>query len=588
MSPRRVSILRSIGTCLAIAIGLAAPPVQAWEFAHGDRDNSGFANVVTAPAKKAPITVPGLGRFALGAGLVVAPDGTVYLGTIQGKLIALHADGKPFWSRDISPGQSIVASPAIASDGSIYVIGVRTVRDNRVDPPVTTVTSTLHHFNNSGAWLDQIAFPQHGESGPAAFGPPNIWRSGGAEAIMVPTVYRHKYGGGHTLRLIAFSLTGQVLDDAVVISIVPQVVGGSGRPGWVDASCLVPAFGWPLCLFGGEFDPPDPAAPRIKAPPVPGVGIFTFRGGGTPFILVSDHYKDLVGFTFSGQRFTEIFRVHENDFFMRTPPMILPDGHTLIGQQSLTRDNTGAESLKNDGRIIFTKPNGNPIAPVKLVNAVWAAPTRMADGRVALVDRLGNVVILKDGRMFNGMTGAGISVASAAASRTHIFVSGYDGFVTYDTNSLAEVARIDWVGGGLNPPAIGPQGHVYAIASDILFVFPPPKQSPLGGASAGGATVGQGESVATNPEPSTPSAKTFKDPVTANGNRLFACEELDQDDCGKGDYQTIATAFCKKQGFIGAGKVDVDSKKVKAETLDGRFCSKNKCKVFEEIRCANN
>ncbi|NJO34555.1 MAG: hypothetical protein HC869_16915, partial [Rhodospirillales bacterium] len=49
-----------------------------------------------------------------------------------------------------------------------------------------------------------------------------------------------------------------------------------------------------------------------------------------------------------------------------------------------------------------------------------------------------------------------------------------------------------------------------------------------------------------------------------------------------------ATAFCKKQGFVGAGKVDVDSKKVKAETLDGRFCSKNKCKVFEEIRCANN
>jgi hypothetical protein len=119
-------------------------------------------------------------------------------------------------------------------------------------------------------------------------------------------------------------------------------------------------------------------------------------------------------------------------------------------------------------------------------------------------------------------------------------------------------------------------------------VFPPPKQSPLGGATAGGGTAGQGESVATNPEPSLPSAKTFKDPMTASGNRLFACEELDQDDCGKGDHRTIAAAFCKKQGFAGAGDVDVDSKKVKAETLDGRFCSKTKCKVFEEIDCANN
>ena len=43
-----------------------------------------------------------------------------------------------------------------------------------------------------------------------------------------------------------------------------------------------------------------------------------------------------------------------------------------------------------------------------------------------------------------------------------------------DANSLAEVARFDWVGGGLNPPVIGPKGHVYAIASNILFVFPPP------------------------------------------------------------------------------------------------------------------
>jgi len=76
-----------------------------------------------------------------------------------------------------------------------------------------------------------------------------------------------------------------------------------------------------------------------------------------------------------------------------------------------------------------------------------------------------------------------------------------------------------------------------------------------------------------------------KPPMTANGNRLFACEELDQDDCGKGDYQSIATAFCVKQGFVGAGKIDVDSKKVKAETLDGGFCSKSKCKVFDQIVC---
>ena len=59
--------------------------------------------------------------------------------------------------------------------------------------------------------------------------------------------------------------------------------------------------------------------------------------------------------------------------------------------------------------------------------------------------------------------------------------------------------------------------------------------------------------------------------MTMNGNRLFACEHLDGGDCGKGDYKSIAKAFCgENEGFAEADNIDVDSKKVKAETLDGR------------------
>jgi len=522
--------------------------------------------------------VPGLGKFAPGAGPVVANDGTVYVGTIEGKLVALHADGSPFWSRDITPGQNIVASPAISSDGSIYVIGVRIPRENAPDARVAS--ATLHHFNNTGAWLNQIAFPQHGELGPVAFSPPNIWRSGSAEAIMVPALYRNKVTGGHSVRLIAFSLTGQVLDDEVVVNITPQTFGGSGRPSWVDASCLVPVIGWGACLGYQEYNPPR-SGESAKTPPAPGVGIFTFAGGGTPFILVSDHYKDLVGFTFSSQQLIETFRVHNNDGFMRTPPMILPDGHSLIGVQGSTQGDLGLEEPATAGRIAFAGPNGNKIAPVALVSATQAAPTRMADGRVAVVDGAGRVVILKDGKPFNGMDGAGWSIASAAASQTHLFVSGADGFVTYDTKSLAEVARFDWVGGGLNPPVIGPKGHVYAIASNILFVFRPPKLV--------NSTIQQpqsGVTIATNPDAgTTPQEKLYDPPLTTGGNRLFACEELDQDDCGKGDHKDISLAWCQKEGYPRVKDYDVDSKKVKAETLDGRFCSKNKCKVFDTIAC---
>ena len=33
------------------------------------------------------------------------------------------------------------------------------------------------------------------------------------------------------------------------------------------------------------------------------------------------------------------------------------------------------------------------------------------------------------------------------------------------------------------------------------------------------------------------------------GLALFACEELDQDDCGKGDHKDISLAWCQKQGY---------------------------------------
>src|SRR5690242_13379585 len=92
------SFIRSLGRVIVFAGMLASAaslPAQAqsWPRPHADGANGSFLDVTTAPAKTAPITIPGLGTFAVGAGPVVAPDGTVYLGTREGKLVALHPDG---------------------------------------------------------------------------------------------------------------------------------------------------------------------------------------------------------------------------------------------------------------------------------------------------------------------------------------------------------------------------------------------------------------------------------------------------------------------------------------------------------------
>ena len=173
------------------------------------------------------------------------------------------------------------------------------------------------------------------------------------------------------------------------------------------------------------------------------------------------------------------------------------------------------------------------------------------------------------------------SGTSAAASRNHLFVATKDAIHTFDSTSLEELSHMMWYEGGLSQPAIGPTGYVYAVAGNAFYVFPPSlKQLPPNRVLP--------ESAPTAVSTSGADTKPYKPPLTMSGNRLFACEELDGDDCGKGDYQTIADAFCKKEGFVGSGHILVDSKKVKAETLDGRYCTKKKCKVFEQIICANN
>jgi hypothetical protein len=87
-SNRRVA--RAIGIAGLMASVISWPGTAwCWETAHGPTDNTGFVNVPTAPAK-APMAGVTIGNVASGAGPVVAPDGTVYIGTKDGKLMSLE------------------------------------------------------------------------------------------------------------------------------------------------------------------------------------------------------------------------------------------------------------------------------------------------------------------------------------------------------------------------------------------------------------------------------------------------------------------------------------------------------------------
>lgn len=556
----------------AMLLGLAAAPAAAWERPHADGANSGFEDVETLPAA-APAVVPSIGTYAAGSGPAIAPDGTVYLGNKEGQLIALQADGARKWAQSITPGFSIVAAPLVGSDGSIYVVGTRTVKNQQVNPPLTRYDASLYKFTPAGTMAWETRLP-NAFDGPTSSAPPNVWRiPGESDVIIVPYDHKNRLTGGYDTSLVAISTTGATLDTVKVKTVVYQVTGGSDLPSW----CLIPLVNLG-CLIGPDFNPSgsdyveDPATrlPEGTVAPRPGVAIVRFSSVIEPFILVSNQFQDFVGYSFSNRAFREVFRVHDESRSLLSTPMVMADGHTVIA----TSGGNGK------GAIAFLGPNGVTWAPVKGPFS-YAPATRLADGRTAIVELGGRMTILRGKNQERTVPLPGQSVVAAAASRTHLFVSTAGSFITFDPNTWLKLAEISWVGGGTFTPAIGPFGHVYGMASNVLFVFPP----PVGATAAPLGSTDQPPVADPAPPAATAASKHYSGPTTTAGHRLFACQELDGDGCGKSTNRAVALAFCQSQGFTDVTKVDTETRKGKAARLDGQFCTKEKCKVFDEIVC---
>jgi hypothetical protein len=453
--------------CVITAAFLAATagPAWSWQTGHGHTDNSGFVDVPTAAVKTPIATIPRLGGIGAGAGPVVAPNGTVYIGNARGKLMSFSADGTPGWSIDL--GAPIPASPALSGEGSIYVVSTASVRDHTVEPVVTRTITQLHKVSHAGVEIWRKALPRV-YAGLIGSAPPNVWIFDGSEVVLVPSVFRQD-GGQFEAHLTAFASTGEFLADTKIGSLFGDVTGE-----WADLF----SFGAP------EATPVERTVndlPEKIIYPFPAAAIYAPAPNVEPKIFVTDGYRDVVGYTFNGE-FKEFYREHLTDGFVLSTPMAWIDGHAVLsigGGSKLPEIFFAAEFQAS--RI----PGPYSIA----------APTQMSNARIAFVEYGGGLTVMRGAATVRTVTLPGQSMASAAASRTHLFVSTASALHVFDAQLIEEVAKFDWVRGGMSPPVIGPQGHVYAVADDKLYIFAPPVKSsatadagPLGGASSPSAT----------------------------------------------------------------------------------------------------
>jgi hypothetical protein len=594
-SPRVLSRVVPVIFCTAALLILAAGSAAAWQTAHGNPDNSGAVDIRTAPAVKPSRTLDFPDGIATGVVPVVASNGSFYIGDLRGNLISFNADGLPNWSQNLGNFQSIMTSPALGADGSVYVIGYAKVRDNTTSPATVKHIAELHRFSGGGAllWnvpLEVVASQSLNPGVPDVldFSAPNILRFGNSDVVMVASGLRQAFSEVYLTAVSGES--GLVLARLKVTGFTtPDVTGGAD---W-DELCFWCSWG----RFNTEIDAPsaDQIIPGDPKLPFPSPAISTPNTGAAQLVVMSDGYKKLTGFIFTGTAFDEAFRTSNAERYITSTPLAWPNGPVMIS------------SVTDKGpEVKFASPipgGGSSDQHVAGPRSV-APPAALGNFRFAIVKTFGGVTIMSGAAIERSVGLKGESMAAPAASRTHLFVSTAFALYTLNKANLQVTGEFSWAPrGGTSQPVIGPRGHVYAIAQDQLYIFPPSRlpgvpdldslpditsttPQPLPPASGGVLADGGVPNVQSLPEiqQDLPS-KTYKPPITAGGNRLFACLELDGDDCGNAQQREIAEAFCRKEGFERAEDIDVDTRRGSAETLDGKLCSKKKCKVFDQIVC---
>jgi len=325
---------------------------------------------------------------------------------------------------------------------------------------VVTYRATLYKFTagggapvgNSTSIPDLQPGVAPGQFGPSFVGEPAVWQFGADQAIIVPVGYSTLTGA--ELHMLAFAPDGGVMADVTVGRWSSGDVTGEGG----DLSEMWEA------IVGFE---PAPIYPTPTVLPIPGPSIFTNPLGGTPFITIADPLqRDIVSYTFCvgaacspAPGFTERVRVGSGGRTLLSGAVTLSDQHSVVG---------------TDDGVVFGGPSSASADTLTGLGRIAVTPTQGFGYRLVLLNTDGVVAVMRDHTIVSRISISGFPAVRAAASRTNVFVATLDGLHTLDALAQTEVLNFPWNDVGVLPPAIGPDGRVYAMTSNTLFIFPPP------------------------------------------------------------------------------------------------------------------
>ena len=430
--------------------------VDNWSQFHADGQSQGFRGVGSNPAIR-PIWSRDVGAVAHSSP-VISEDGTIYLGTVDGELVAVNPDGTIKCSVDVSEG-IIQSSPAIGDD-HVYIISTREISKNNF-------TSTLHQITSDceTGWF--YTFPSitpdiRGNTSAS----PKVLKTERSLYIFVPVRTTRPRDSADNddvedglNEIFVFNQNGDVLERKTIGGCIHVSGGGSDISGFLsDVWEFITDFPNSSAVIGDAYGPLyeqfgwlDPTAAIVT--------LSTITEPDRPLVIVADHCLGLrlTGFHWRlDQSFPQLTRIWTYDdksnkrFY--SSPAVFSNGLLVIGRE--------------DGLIQGIDPEtGNKLWDQNVGEAVMATPVSF--GRQIFLNSLRRLHVLEANGNFADVPVVstyigGQSIASPALSADFVYFNTTAGLLTRSFDFYTRANDVDAIG-GLSSPAIGKDGTIYTV-----------------------------------------------------------------------------------------------------------------------------
>ena len=431
-------------------------PLDQWNQFGANPAGSGF-RAVRSTAATAPgwqLAIPGRPPSTGTSSPVLGPDGTIYLGTHGGLLVAVRPDGSIKWTTSVIDNPSTdVKTPAVAADGTVYC--VCTERRRRQEPPRPGPRSFVVSVTADGRirWRVPIraAASEFGDVNGVIDGAPRIVSSAGKARILFTIDYT-----------LSFDPESPSPNFVSHLAIVDEAGAFRSFHRYDESRIFIDAHGGGG-LGGGATvgTPPPPPGPKLRGSAV----------RDSPVVLGSFPATTPLTIVVATGEGLRALKWNDAERTMVSPSPVLKLDVSLRRGSGPAAFANGLVGYPGNGRVTLIDAD-----TFTLFTPKRAELSRDANGAGGLrqmyyVARTGVLsVVDTNSAVPQRRPLEADSIAFPALSGNHVHVSTTTGLRTF-TLKLEPVSAVALPRAGQSSPAIGSDGSVYVVAQSTLFAF---------------------------------------------------------------------------------------------------------------------